>query len=84
MHKPTHFIVYQVFLRTRLSNYCAYAHIAMDATLINPRCMREGYGSRSVCLSVITLAATYLVCESNLLCCNVPYGVPTHDLCGFL
>ena len=46
--------------------------------------MREGYGSRSfclsvclsICLSVTTLAATYLVCESNFRCCKVPYGVP--------
>ena len=30
----------------------------------------------SVCLSVTALAATYLVCESNLRCCKVPYGVP--------
>ena len=30
----------------------------------------------SVCLSVTTLAATYLVFESNLQCCKVPYGVP--------
>ena len=31
--------------------------------LVNPRRMREGYGSRSVCvcLSAITLTATYLV-----------------------
>ena len=29
-----------------------------------------------VCLSVTTLAATYLVYESKLLCCKVPYGVP--------
>ena len=38
--------------------------------------MREGYGSWSVRLSVITLAATYLICESNFWCCKVPYGVP--------
>ena len=36
--------------------------------------MREGYDSR--CLSVTTLAATYLVCESNLRCCKVTCGVP--------
>ena len=52
--------------------------------IINPRRMREGYGSRSVCvcmcvsvcLSVTTLTATYLVCESKLRCYKVPYGVP--------
>ena len=42
----------------------------------NPWCMRKGYGSRSVSLSVTTLAATYLVCESNLQCYKVPYGLP--------
>ena len=47
------------------------------AALIYPRCMREGYGSWFiVCLSVTTLAATYLVYEYNLWCCKVPYGVP--------
>ena len=47
-------------------------------TIINLRCMREGYGSHSVCvcLSLTTLAATYLVGESNLQCYKVPYGVP--------
>ena len=44
--------------------------------MFNPRRMREGYCSWFVCLSVITLAATYLVCESNSRCCKVPYGVP--------
>ena len=57
-------------------------------SLINPRSMREGYGSRSVCvcvclsvclsvyLSVTAQTTTYLVCESKFLCCKVPYGVP--------
>ena len=48
--------------------------------LINPRRMREGYGSRfvcvcvcvSVCLSVTALAATYLVCMSKLRRHRVP------------
>ena len=43
---------------------------------INPQHMREGYGSRSVCVSVTKLAATYLVCESKMQLCKVPYGVP--------
>ena len=30
----------------------------------------------SVGLSVTTLAATYLVCKSNLQCYKVPYGIP--------
>jgi hypothetical protein len=30
----------------------------------------------SVCVSVTTLTATYLVCESKLQCCKVPCGVP--------
>ena len=34
--------------------------------LINPRHMREGYGTRSVC--VTKLAPTYLVCESKVQC----------------
>ena len=55
---------------------------AANLGINNLRRMREGYGSwfvcpgLSVCLSVITLAATYLVCESNLRCYKVPYGVP--------
>ena len=52
---------------------------------INPWCMRKGYGSRSVSLSVTTLAATYLVCESNLQCYKVSYGlrIQMHGLCGY-
>ena len=46
------------------------------SSLINPRCMREGYGSRSVCLSVNKLAATYLVYKSKLQCYTIPYGIP--------
>ena len=42
----------------------------------NTRHMRQDYCSWFVCLSVTTLAATYLICESNLRCCKVPYGVP--------
>ena len=38
--------------------------------------MCEGYGSRSVCLSVTKLAATYLVCKSKLRCYTIPYGIP--------
>ena len=56
-------------------NHCVNLEI-----FINPRRMREGYGSwfvyLSVCLSVTMLAATYLVCASNLRCYKVPYGVP--------
>ena len=52
-------------------------------TVVNPRRMREDYGSRSVCLSfchsvilsVPALAATYLVYKCQLRCCRVPYGV---------
>ena len=44
--------------------------------IINPRRMREGYGSRfvcvCVCLSVTALAATYLVCMSKLRHHRVP------------
>ena len=52
----------------------------VELLLINPRRMREGYGSRfvcvcvclSVCLSVTALAATYLVCMSKLRHHRVP------------
>ena len=51
--------------------------------LINPRCMHEGYDSRSVCIdvSVSTLTATYmysiyLVCMSKVQFYKIPYGVP--------
>ena len=30
----------------------------------------------SVCVSIIKLAATYLVCDSKMQVCKVPYGVP--------
>ena len=35
---------------------------------INPRRMREGYGSRSVCVSVTAPAATYLFYTSKTRC----------------
>ena len=46
--------------------------------IINPWHMREGYGRRSVCLSVTKLAATYLVFKSNLQCNSykILYGIP--------
>ena len=52
-------------------------------SVVNPRRMREGYGSRSVCVcvcvslcvSVTALAATYLVYKSQVRCYKVPYGV---------
>ena len=45
--------------------------------IINPRHMREGYGSHSVCvcLSVTMLAATHLVFTSKVRCLRVPYGI---------
>ena len=48
--------------------------------VINPRRMREGYGSRvcvSVCLCIVfpALAATYLVYRCQVRCYRVPYGV---------
>ena len=39
-------------------------------------CARVTVVGLSFCLSVTALAATYLVCESNLQSCKVPYGVP--------
>ena len=53
------------------------------SSLINLRCMCEGYGSYSVCLSVNKLAATYLVCKSKLRYYTIPYGVPNACLYGF-
>ena len=38
--------------------------------------MREGYSSRSVCLSVTKIAATYLVCKFKLRYYTIPYGIP--------
>ena len=52
----------------------AFVHVShsMHSTLINPRRMREGYGSRfvsvCVCVSVTTLAATYLVYTLKVGC----------------
>ena len=46
--------------------------------IFNPRCMHKGYGSHSVCecvsvcVSVTALAATYLICVSEV------------DIIGFL
>ena len=45
--------------------------ICVFVSLVNPRRMREGYGSRSVCLSVTTLTATYLVFKSQVKCHRV-------------
>ena len=39
-------------------------------------CARVTVVGLCVILSVTTLAASYLVYESNLRCCKVPYGVP--------
>ena len=43
-----------------------------SSQLVNPRRMREGYGSRfvceCVCVSVTTLAATYLVYTLKIRC----------------
>ena len=50
--------------------------IMCNTFIFIPRCMRESYGSRSVCLSVTKLAATYLICESKVQCYKAPYGVP--------
>ena len=54
------------------------SHIDLDLSIIiiNPWCMREGYGSRSVCVSATKLATTYLICKSKVQLYKVPYGVP--------
>ena len=51
--------------------YVVYAYL-----LTLGACARVTVVGLCVILSVITLAATYLVYESNLRCCKVPYGVP--------
>ena len=50
-------------------------HLSL-VVIINPRRIREGYGSHSVCLSVTKLAAIYLVYKSKLQCYMIPYGIP--------
>jgi hypothetical protein len=61
---------------------CTHTHTTF---LVNPRHMREGYDSRSMCVSVAELAATYLVCESKLRCCDheVPHDVPNTCIVDF-
>ena len=39
---------------------------------------REGYGSRSVCVSVTKLAATYLACRSKD---RLPVAISTNETC---
>ena len=59
--------------------HLAYNYIDHCVLIINPRRMRRRVTVVVLCvipLSVTTLAATYLVCESNLLCYKVPYDVP--------
>ena len=68
--------------RVTALNMHARGIICVFVSLVNPRRMREGYGSRcvcvcvcvclSVCLSVTALAATYLVCMSKLRHHRVP------------
>ena len=47
------------------------------STITNPWCMREGYSSRYLCVSVTKLAATYtyFVCRSKVWFYKAPYGV---------
>ena len=58
------------------ATYCMHVNCMQMKLVINPRRMREGYGSCfvcvSVCLSVTALAATYLVCMSKLRHHRVP------------
>ena len=46
-----------------------------QVVIIHPQCMHAGYGSRSVCLSVTMLAATYLVYTSKTRCHKDLYGI---------
>ena len=81
-HPATPVTLYSLY--TLLDTPCHF-HLGV----FNPRRMREGYGSRSVCLSfchsvilsVPALAATYLVYKCRLRCCRVPYGVANVCIC---
>ena len=59
--------------------------IATGPLIINPRRIhrRVTVFVLCVCLSVIMLAATYLVCESNFGVVRFLMAFQTHDLCGF-
>ena len=71
------------YINHQLSRYKIYfVHAKLYIIImhiINPRRMREGYCSRSVCVSVCpsvnSVTATCLVCESQPRCCMIPYDV---------
>ena len=51
--------------------------------IINPRRMREGYGGRSVCVSVISPAAMYLVTTMQTSVIRLFTAFSRSELCGF-
>ena len=53
---------------TNYTDHNGSAAVHLELHIINPRRMREGYGSRSVCVSVTVLAATYLFYTSKIRC----------------
>ena len=59
-----HDILYNIIMRCKADELgklkLGFGGKQHDELFISPRRMREGYGSRSVCVSVITPAATYL------------------------
>ena len=61
----------------KYSSFQLHVHSIPVYSIINPRHMREVYSSLCVCvcLSVTTLAATYLVFTSKIRCLTVHYGV---------
>ena len=78
-----------------VNGYMEYIHTTIgrhDCTIneikniINPRRMREGYGSRSVCVCVsVCLSATTLISFASPNCNVIRFlmAFQTHDLCGF-
>ena len=58
--EPDHIIKYPASSLRLAPHNVLHSLVIVYCIIINPRRMREGYGSRSVCLSVTELAATYL------------------------
>ena len=76
--------IHPLFTQLLFVKYNSFTHTVMPTQpfrncIINPRRMREGYGSCSVCvcvsMSVTELPATYLVYKSQVCYCMVPCGV---------
>ena len=80
-HYPMHVSIkmFTIIMCVSLKGYGMYWYMSRINfySLINPQRMCEGYGGQSVyvCLSVTTLAATYLVLTSKIRCLRVLYGI---------